>query len=114
MNFWKGVLIVAALLGAGIAGLAIWSVVDHFEEVRSLSCAEMVPEQHARDVFAAHSDMVRRIGKAGGLSVGVWTDERCKGKAYIQIQYGTVWDRNRIRSLIGRDFFGVPVRMQNV
>ena len=77
MKFWKGVLVVAALLGAGIAGLAIWSVVDHFEdqhqvERRSLDRTDVgqLAAQPVVLALLAHLDRLRCDVVAEELAVG--------------------------------------------
>lgn len=98
-----------------VAGWLAWQVGDSFMEMRPPSCSEMLPEAQVREVVAAHPDLVGRIEAAGAMDLAVVSKEEgpCRGRAYLLIGYDTGATKKRIRKLIGRSFFGVPVRWQN-
>ena len=112
----KGKILVSLGLLAFLA-MGAWAVTEfltYLDETRPLSCETLVTEREAQAVMNAHPDVVDRVMLTGALGVTVWPAEECPGKAYIQIQYRTAPTDIRVRKILGRTFFGVPYRLQNV
>ena len=110
-----GVAVAIALPLVAAAGWIAWQVGDSFMEMRPPACGEMLPEARAREVVAAHPDMIGRIKAAGAMDIGVVSVEEgpFRGRSYLVIGYDTWATKNKIRKLIGQSFFGLPVRWQN-
>jgi hypothetical protein len=78
-------------------------------------CSRLPTLERAEAVLAEHNDTIEQI-KA--LNPGnVWMDldsAHCPGKAELLIYYATIYDKHKIKELIGETFFGIPYRMFNV
>lgn len=68
-------------------------------------------EQSLKD----HAQVQKQIESInlGAVFVDVEEVSSCPGKAVVAINYATDNDRERIKQIIGSNFFGIPYRMYN-
>lgn len=107
------IVIVLIALVVLIGGSVI--VLDYYVlrlDTKGMDCEKLPTAADVENIVARHRDTLNQIEQN---SISVWIDtDRCPGRADIVIDYGTIDQRNAIRSLIGDTFFGVPYRMFNV
>ncbi len=79
-----------------------------------IPCSVFPTTQQADAIVAGHNETVAEIEKIGGGWVSAEENTRCPRKALIGIYYGTEAGKEKIKQLIGEDFYGAPIRWQNV
>lgn len=77
----------------------------------SIPCNSLPTRQQAEVIFANHNETIVRM--SGGW-VSIEDASWCPGKAILGIYYGTESQKERIKQLIGEDFYGIPIRWINV
>lgn len=112
----KLVLIAVALIVViSVMVIGYFGFYEMWKDAKKVSCSKLPTAEEVRKVLAEHNDTFMQIERFNPGNV--WMDVnyvRCPGKADILIYYGTVYDWDNIRNLIGDTFFGVPYRMFNV
>lgn len=83
---------------------------------RPFSCEELFPSEQVANIFSEHSDTKEEIEaiKPGFIFFSIYPVERCPGKSEVYLYYGVEQDRVKIRKIMGKTFWGIPVRMENV
>jgi len=116
----KTILVVAVLAGIFVLSyLAYHEVVSgsiqSWEEGRKKPCNELPSSEEVMKILEEHDAAYRQIEQI--LERKGWIDidyQRCPGKAEMDIVYPTINEREKIKSLIGDTFFGVPYRLNNI
>jgi hypothetical protein len=80
-----------------------------------LPCSKLPTEEFVYKVISAHQDAMDAILAVDSGNVGYDVDTtNCPGKADLIIWYASHQDRLEIQKiLIGSDYYGIPVRLQN-
>ena len=76
------------------------------------SCKDLPTVEQVENILTEHQDVKEEIETYGQIFVSGRTG--CPGKAYIDIDYSSIDQKEKIESLIGETFFGVPYVMSNV
>lgn len=89
-----------------------------FEDSRIKPCSELPTiievEKILQEHGAAYTKIEQILERKGWIGIDYYTQQRCPGKADIEIAYPTLKEREKIKSLIGDSFFGVPYRLNNI
>jgi hypothetical protein len=80
-----------------------------------LPCSKLPTEEYVYKVISAHQDAMDAILAVDTGNVGYDVDTTtCPGKADLIIWYASHQDRLEIQKIIiGSDFYGIPLRLQN-
>ena len=118
MMLRKGTLTIGILIGGIFSIYGVWvfgTYITVMEEARGLPCDQLPTFQVAKETFYSHNDTRDQMQALGDNSTSITlAGDRCPGKGEIVIFYGGIEVRDRIRNLIGNDFFGVPCRWINI
>jgi len=110
------VVILIFVIGAGWAVMIVAS--DFYQmgiDAKPAPCDQLPTVEELEKVMAENKEIVEQIKDLAFVDVfRDGSDGNCPGKAEIFIRYGTVFQRNKIKNLIGDTFFGYPYRMFNV
>ena len=111
-------LILIAFIGAiGIISVSFWifnPILTIQQDSKWVPCDQMPSFNSAQQIFNANQDTVEEIENMNPGHVFVSLVEPCPGMGGIEIMYGTMNTRNKIKSLLGDTFFGVPYVLFNI
>jgi hypothetical protein len=79
-------------------------------------CDSLPTTEEVENTLMEHNDTVEWIKalNPGNIFVDVDILARCPGKSIIRISYATVYDLQKIKSITGGTFYGVPYRTVNI
>jgi len=91
----------------------IFDILKDSNDTNGVSCDKLPNVDYVNKVLNEHNDTINEVTDLGIISVGIDT-ERCLGRADIILYYTTISQRDKIKIILDKDFFGIPYRMFNV
>ncbi len=114
---WILLILIVSIGVIGLISITFW-IINPILTIQQDSqwdpCDQLPSFNSVQQIFNAHQDTVDEIENLNPGHVFVSLVEPCPGMGGIEIMYGTMNTRNKIKSLLGDDFFGVPYVLINI
>lgn len=118
------IIVVACLVLTGVAGILAWNIAgniiyapfflyDIAQDWNTAPCGQHPALEEAENIIAENQALKQQVEAIGNVYVNAMESERCPDKAEIVIYYATVYERDKIKNMLGSTFSGVPYRLVN-
>ncbi|MHA2075575.1 MAG: hypothetical protein ACW97X_13225 [Candidatus Hodarchaeales archaeon] len=108
---WILLILIISIGVIGLISVSFWifnPILTIQQDSKWVPCDQKPSFNSAQQIFNSHQDTVEEIKNLNPEYVFVSLVEPCPGKGGIEIMYDTMNTRNKIKSLIGAKFLGVP------